>query len=96
MEELVDTVGEGKIMTEEFEKREKELERVKAKELGKEEEEEKDEEEVAKKIQGGGTERGREKRMRKAEKEGVRGCRNRHRGRELRDSIHCRPGTDGK
>jgi hypothetical protein len=51
MEGLVDEVGEGKITMEEFEKREKELEREKMRELGEEEEEKKDEEEVVKRVQ---------------------------------------------
>jgi hypothetical protein len=50
MEVLVDAVGEGEINTDEFERREKELETKKARELG-EEEEKKDEEEVATKVQ---------------------------------------------
>jgi hypothetical protein len=48
MEELVDAVGEGKITTEEFERREKEIEGEKARELG--EEEKKDEEKVGEKV----------------------------------------------
>jgi hypothetical protein len=50
MKELVDAVGEGKITTEEFGRREKEMEKAKAKELGVEEDEKKDEEEVAEKV----------------------------------------------
>jgi hypothetical protein len=44
-------VGEGKISTEEFERREKEMEKKKARELGEEEEERRDEKEVAEKVQ---------------------------------------------
>jgi hypothetical protein len=49
MEGLVDEVGEGKI-TMEFERREKQIEREKVRELG-EEEEKKDEKEVVEKVQ---------------------------------------------
>jgi hypothetical protein len=51
MEKLVDAVGEGEINTEEFERREREIEKEKVRELGEEEEEKKDEEEVTKKVQ---------------------------------------------
>jgi hypothetical protein len=50
MEILVDAVGEGTITMEEFEKREREIEKGKARELGEEEDEKKDEEEVAEKV----------------------------------------------
>jgi hypothetical protein len=50
MEKLVDEVGEGKISTEEFERREQEMERKKARELEEEEDEKKDEDEVAEKV----------------------------------------------
>jgi hypothetical protein len=51
MEKLVDVVGEEEINTEEFERREREIEKEKVRELGEEEEEKKDEEEVVKKVQ---------------------------------------------